>query len=72
MPTLVYRHRQHLISLLAVSGGPIRTARRAINGYNLVKWTDNGLTYWAVSDLGASDLVGGRAPAGLTVARTKP
>jgi anti-sigma factor RsiW len=57
VPTLVYRHRQHLISLSAV---PARrnavVAPRAIAGYNILTWTENGIAYWAVSDLAASDL----------------
>ena len=55
MPTLVYRHRQHVISLSAIPAARA-SAPRAIKGYNLVEWTENGLTYWAVSDLGAGDL----------------
>jgi anti-sigma factor RsiW len=57
--TLVYRHRQHLISLTAVParGRPdAAPARRTSGGYNLVGWTENGVTYWAVSDIGAGDL----------------
>ena len=27
-----------------------------IAGYNLVSWTDNGVTYWAVSNVAAADL----------------
>jgi len=27
-----------------------------IAGYNIVSWTDNGVTYWAVSDVAAADL----------------
>jgi anti-sigma factor RsiW len=56
--TLVYRRAKHLISLSAVPddaafaiGGP-----RSINGYNVVQWTDNGVTYWAVSDVEAKEL----------------
>jgi anti-sigma factor RsiW len=57
VPTLVYRHRQHLISLSAVpDGGAATIARRAIAGYNTLSWTDNGIAYWAVSDLAAADL----------------
>jgi len=29
---------------------------RAINGYNVVHWTENGVSYWAISDLAASKL----------------
>jgi anti-sigma factor RsiW len=58
VPTLVYRHRQHLISLTAPAGSR-RTpppARRARDGYNLVRWNDGDVTYWAGSGLGATDL----------------
>jgi anti-sigma factor RsiW len=57
VPTLVYRHRQHLISLSALPLGraaPIPPEQ--IAGYNIVSWTENGLAYWAVSDLAAADL----------------
>jgi anti-sigma factor RsiW len=54
--TLVYRIRQHLISLTAVPGGRALTAPRAIAGYNIVSWTENGVVYWAVSDVVAADL----------------
>ena len=57
VPTLVYRHRQHLISLSAL---PLARAApvppEQIAGYNIVSWTENGLAYWAVSDLAAADL----------------
>ena len=57
--TLVYRHRKHLISLVQVpahglaDSGP---ARHVSDGYNIVRWTEGGVTYWAVSDIGAGDL----------------
>lgn len=57
VPTLVYRHRQHLISLSAVPAGRNAVvAPRAIAGYNILTWTENGIAYWAVSDLAATDL----------------
>jgi anti-sigma factor RsiW len=57
VPTLVYRHRQHLISLMAIAGGSTMPATPAqIAGYNILSWTDNGVAYWAISDLGAADL----------------
>jgi len=55
VPTLVYRHRQHLISLSALPGAGA-PAPRAVKGYNLVGWSADGVAYWAVSDLGAGDL----------------
>jgi anti-sigma factor RsiW len=57
VPTLVYRHRQHLISLTAVPATGVKwPARRTIAGFNVLDWSDNDVRYWAVSDLGASDL----------------
>ena len=53
--TLIYRKRQHLISLSAVPGDHAG-ARHTINGYNLVGWKEAGVTYWAVSDLGADEV----------------
>ncbi len=32
------------------------TVRRSSGGYQQVGWTEDGVTYWAVSDLGAPDL----------------
>jgi anti-sigma factor RsiW len=55
--TLVYRRRQHLISLSEVPAGrTIATAPDQIAGYNIVSWADNGVAYWAVSDVAAADL----------------
>jgi anti-sigma factor RsiW len=57
VPTLVYRHRQHLISLTATpaSAGPW-SSPRPIAGYNLLTWSDGDVRYWAVSELAAADL----------------
>jgi anti-sigma factor RsiW len=56
--TLVYRRAKHLISLTAVPadskfafGSPA-----SIDGYNIVRWTENGVNYWAISDLEAKEL----------------
>ena len=58
VPTLVYRHRQHLISLIAapLANGARLSARQAIAGYNVLSWRDDNTAYWAVSDLGPGDL----------------
>ena len=59
VPTLVYRHRQHLISLTAVpaaSAADTAPALRKADGYNILRWTEGETTYWAISDLGAGDL----------------
>ena len=59
VPTLVYRHRAHLISLTEVpaeGSADTRPVSRTIVGYNVLSWIDNGIAYWAVSDLAAGDL----------------
>jgi anti-sigma factor RsiW len=56
--TLVYRRRGHLISLSEIPDGQNGTAAapRTIAGYNVLSWTQNGVSYWAVSDVAAPDL----------------
>ena len=59
VPTLVYRHDKHLISLTEMpAGGHYDLARtpHSVNGYNVVHWTENGVSYWAISDLAAAKL----------------
>ena len=59
VPTLVYRHDKHLISLTempAESHIELAKIPRTINGYNLVHWTENGVSYWAISDLAVAQL----------------
>jgi anti-sigma factor RsiW len=59
VPTLVYRHAKHIISLTAVPA-PGRTnsapALSTISGYNIDRWAEDGVTYWAVSDVAPADL----------------
>lgn len=57
--TLVYRRAKHLISLTAVpaDGAPaLNGGPRSINGYNIVRWTENGVSYWAISDVEPKEL----------------
>jgi anti-sigma factor RsiW len=59
VPTLVYRHAKHIISLTAVpASGRANSApvQSAINGYNMDRWVEDGVTYWAVSDVAPADL----------------
>jgi anti-sigma factor RsiW len=55
VPTLVYRHNEHLISLIAVPASGERVATNPVNldagGYHMVKWSGAGFSYWAVSDV---------------------
>ena len=56
---LLYCRRQHTINLFVWPGTEsTRTPRTlAIRGYNVVHWTRSGMTYWAVSDLNARELI---------------
>jgi anti-sigma factor RsiW len=56
---LVYRHGQHVIDLYAwPSTGEIRLPTDgSVDGYNFVSLRQDGMVFWAVSDLAAPDLV---------------
>jgi len=59
VPTLVYKRRQHLISLSALppqAAAALAAGPHTIAGFNTLSWTDGGVTYWAVSDVAADDL----------------
>lgn len=57
---LVYRHRQHIINLMIWperDGGapaPEKTATR--QGHNILYWHQDGMSYWAISDLNTADI----------------
>jgi anti-sigma factor RsiW len=56
---LVYARQKHFINLFVWPSGSVADAEmRAISrqGYNIFHWTKAGMTYWAVSDLNASEL----------------
>jgi anti-sigma factor RsiW len=56
---LVYRRRHHVINLF-VSRHPgsvhARTGSEIRHGFNVRQWTDDGLDFWAVSDINAAEL----------------
>jgi anti-sigma factor RsiW len=57
--TLVYRHAKHLISLTAMraeSLSALDMTPRTVNGYNVVRWVENGVSYWAISDVAPKEL----------------
>jgi anti-sigma factor RsiW len=56
VPSLVYSRRQHLISLTAVPNAVGSTTPQTVQGYNLISWTAENVTYWAVSDLNLEEL----------------
>jgi len=59
VPTLVYHHRKHLISVVALpAAGRANSAPEAgtADGYNMLHWTADGVFYWAISDVASADL----------------
>jgi anti-sigma factor RsiW len=59
VPTLVYGHRKHLISVTAMPDGKHTDTAPVLstaNGYNVYRWTEGGVAYWAVSDLAPGEL----------------
>ena len=59
VPTLVYRYRNHLISFTAMPASGRANATpvlRNVDGYNVLCWTDVGVGYWALSDIGPMNL----------------
>ena len=55
---IVYRRRQHVISLYVSPspGADTGTALRDMGGYHLLHWMQNNMSYWAVSDVDPTDL----------------
>jgi anti-sigma factor RsiW len=54
---LVYQRRQHVINVFiwpaTSSSGQMDISK---DGYNLLQWTHDGMTFWAVSDVSAAEL----------------
>ena len=54
---LVYQRRQHIINVFIWPErghpGPLSTSR---SGYNVMRWNQDEMAFWAVSDLGAGEL----------------
>jgi anti-sigma factor RsiW len=56
---LVYRRRNHVINLFVArhaGAEHARTASEIRHGFNVRHWTDEGLDFWAVSDMNAGEL----------------
>jgi anti-sigma factor RsiW len=56
---LVYRRNQHVINLFVWPADESRTkpdTRSAVRGYNLIHWTQGGMTWWLISDLEPAQL----------------
>jgi anti-sigma factor RsiW len=59
VPSLVYRHREHLISLIALPTEATATEPVSLDagGYHIVKWIGKGFSNFAVSDLEPTELL---------------
>src|SRR5512140_2078572 len=57
---LVYRRRQHVINLFIwpqkKQGGDSSVQRLTLRGYCAYRWSKEGMSYWAVSDLNDAEL----------------
>jgi anti-sigma factor RsiW len=55
---LVYHRRLHIINLFIwpTASGATETQEEARRGYHIIKWTRQGMAFYAVSDVNASDL----------------
>lgn len=59
IPALVYRHNEHLITLVAQprnGGEAINPVDRSANGFSMVNWSDGAFSYWAITDMERSGL----------------
>ncbi len=56
---VIYRRRQHVINLFVAQTSSMehRAARTdTLQGFNVRRWSDRGLNFWAVSDLARDEL----------------
>lgn len=55
---IVYRRRVHVINLFVASTSDAPRAKdmRTLQGFNILHWSDQGLSMWAVSDINADEL----------------
>ncbi|HEY4848524.1 MAG TPA: anti-sigma factor [Methylocella sp.] len=56
-PVLLYRHKEHFISLTALPAqGSLPPRAFVIDGYSVQVWRDGGTEYWAISDIDPAEL----------------
>ena len=53
---LVYRHRQHVLTLFVTAAAAEGAGQETWQGYNLVRWSQGGMRFLAVSDLERGEL----------------
>ncbi|MGA2289292.1 anti-sigma factor family protein [Bradyrhizobium sp.] len=53
---LIYKRQLHLINVFIWPAAPAAATARSRDGYNIENWSEDGLTFWAVSDVSADDI----------------
>jgi anti-sigma factor RsiW len=56
---IVYRRRRHIINLFVAPGAGTEDKRakiETVQGFNIRRWTEQGLNFWAVSDINTEEL----------------
>ena len=56
---LIYKFKQHVVNLLehpSHLGDSFEPHLQTLRGYQIFSWTKDGMSYWVISDLNASDL----------------
>ena len=55
---IVYKRQNHVINLWITSQDSIGRGPElaSLDGYNIIRWQQNGMAYWAVSDLNIAEL----------------
>jgi anti-sigma factor RsiW len=57
VPTLVYRRREHFISVSELPAGRgVQSWRGSVEGFHVERWADSERAYVAISDIDAPDL----------------
>jgi anti-sigma factor RsiW len=55
-PTLVYRIREHLVSVTALPASAASTRDAPAGGFHVLEWQGSGFNFWAVTDADLSEL----------------
>ncbi len=53
---LVYRHGKHAINVFVWPGEAFASAAQEQQGFHVQRWVQDGMQFWAVSDVNAADL----------------
>ena len=53
---LIYRRQAHVINLFVWPAAPAAATTNSRDGYNIESWSEDGLAFYAVSDVSAVDL----------------